>query len=1153
MHKLSTTVFVLLISFFTAIGSSDEGNVIFQNVQQKFKEEAPYQSTLFNLDLSARLSDSPKEIKEAVFLSVQKTELLSILQNSPNNLVVNIPAPNGNGTWSLQLYKTEVLTKDFKIKTSSGLEISAPKAGYYQGILNNDRHSMVALSIFENEIIGMISNASGNYDLGKIDNGQNNLYVFYRSNELAEKIPFHCNTDEVDVPVETAAVANTDCRLIRVYIECDFDLYTKRSSNITNVNSFVTGIYNQVSAIYTNESIQTQISEIFVWTSTDPFISQTTSGTVLNLFRTTRTTFNGNIAHLISTRSSNMGGIAYLDVICGTSYKHAFSNIYNSFSTFPTYSWTVNVFTHEMGHNLGSNHTQWCGWTGGALDNCYTTEGGCVAGPAPTNGGTIMSYCHLIGGVGVNLSNGFGTQPGNKIRARYAAATCINSGPTVSISPASATICAGSSVSLTASGGSSYVWTPTVGLSSSTSASVNANPSLTTTYTVTSTLNNCSATATRQVTVLPSVSRGALSAGNQTFTGSGDPGVISFSTPPSGGAGTFTYQWYSRSGIQAVPTGSSITNWIAISGATASTYDPGIQTSSISFAAQVNPTGTPDCGNAEWVSGVRQITVNPAASFSPGSLALGNQSFCSVGGDPSLISFSTIPAGASGYSYAWYFRNGIQSAPSGSSTTNWTLINGATAVSYDPPSGLTQSRTYACLVTPTGGTAQWSTGSRQITVFPVVDFGTLTAGNQSFITSGDPATISFSSNPTGGSGTYSYQWYSSMGIQSAPIGTSTTGWTIISGATSSSYNPPIQSASISYAVQVNPTGTPDCGAATWAVGVRQITVNVGLSFGVLSNGNQTFCSTGGDPQPITFASVPAGSTGFTYQWYYRNGIQSAPTGSSTTNWLIINGANGSSYDPIAGLTQSRTYACLVTPTGGTSSWAADVRQITVLPPFNAGSVTLSDETFCGSGNPANITMSSNPVGSGGYTWRWYFQESAAVGCPSGNSTTNWLTNSTSANISGSTLTGSGISFDPISAGSLNNGRTFAVLITPISNGAIPACGTPQWASNCRKTFVTPCPSFMPEKDVVEIIELGQSFPNPMSNVSNVIYSIPSQYHGASMSLYDQYGRKILNLPMETGNEKKLELDLTTVTSGTYYYCIEFFGTKLASKKLVLIK
>lgn len=1155
MKKLTITISILLFALVAVIANGDEGNRLFQNIQKNFNGKSAFQSSLFDLSADVKLVENPVEVKQSVFLQLNKSELGKIHNESPMNLVLNIPSPAGNGVWILELCRTEILTSDFKIKTSDGKEYTAPKSLYYQGILNGDPHSIVAISLFENEIVGMLSNHSGNYDLGKLDRASSELYVLYRSNELAEKIPFNCNTDDVEMPVETVAAVAADCRVVRVYIECDYDLYTKRTSNITNVNTFVTGIYNQVAAIYTNEAIQTQVSEIFVWTSTDPYISQTTSGTVLNSFRTTRTTFNGNIAHLLSTRSSNMGGIAYLDVICGTSYKHAFSNIYNSYSTFPTYSWTVNVFTHEMGHNLGSNHTQWCGWTGGALDNCYTTEGGCAAGPAPSSGGTIMSYCHLIGGVGVNLSNGFGTQPGNKIRTRYAAATCINAGPTLSISPASATICSGSSVSLTASGGSTYTWTPATGLNASNLASVTASPTTSTTYTVTSTVNNCTATATRLVAVLPLINRGTLATGNQTFTGSGDPGSIVFSTAPTGGAGTYTYQWYSRAGIQSVPTGSSTTNWTAITGATTNTYDPGIQTASISFAVQVNPTGTPDCGNAEWATGVRQITVNPAVSFVPGTLATGNESFCSTGGNPAIISFSANPSGAASFTYAWYYRDGIQTAPSGSSTTNWTLISGASTNSYDPAAGLTVSRSYACLVTPLGGTAQWATGVRQITVLGAFSAGTLAAGNESFTNSGDPNTISFSTTPSGGSGTYTYQWYSRSGIQTVPTGTSTTGWTAISGATNAGYNPPIQTSSISYAVQVNPSGSPDCGSATWASGVRQITVSVGLSFGALSSGNQTFCSTGGDPSPITFETVPSGSSGFAYQWYYRNGIQSAPVGSSTTNWTLISGATSSSYDPAAGLTQSRTYACLVTPTGGTATWASDVRQITVLPAFNPGMITLADENFCGSGNPSNITMSTNPIGSGAYSWRWYFTESSSGVCPTGSSTTNWLTNSTSANITGTTLTGDGISFDPISAGTLNNGRTFAVFITPIANGSTPACGTAQWASNCRKTTVTNCVGAMQNEEqiIAELPSLEQNFPNPVQGETKIVYSLPDRFQGATIVVYDQFGRMLKSIQCEVGSNQELLLQTEHFNSGTLYYSLEYFGTKLDSKKLVLIK
>ncbi|MFN8331580.1 MAG: hypothetical protein U0T81_10250 [Saprospiraceae bacterium] len=55
-------------------------------------------------------------------------------------------------------------------------------------------------------------------------------------------------------------------------------------------------------------------------------------------------------------------------------WAYAYSNIYSSYQDVPTYSWTIEVMTYEMGHNIGSNHTHWCGWTGGAIDNCYTPE-----------------------------------------------------------------------------------------------------------------------------------------------------------------------------------------------------------------------------------------------------------------------------------------------------------------------------------------------------------------------------------------------------------------------------------------------------------------------------------------------------------------------------------------------------------------------------------------------------------------------------------------------------------------------------------------------------------------------------------------------------------------------------------------------------------
>lgn len=62
-------------------------------------------------------------------------------------------------------------------------------------------------------------------------------------------------------------------------------------------------------------------------------------------------------------------------------------------------------------------------------------------------------------------------------------------------------ICAGSNVTLNASGATDYTWTPATGLSATTGASVTASPTTTTTYTVTGTTDGCSASATVTVTV----------------------------------------------------------------------------------------------------------------------------------------------------------------------------------------------------------------------------------------------------------------------------------------------------------------------------------------------------------------------------------------------------------------------------------------------------------------------------------------------------------------------------------------------------------------------------------------------------------------------------------------------------------------------------
>ncbi len=67
----------------------------------------------------------------------------------------------------------------------------------------------------------------------------------------------------------------------------------------------------------------------------------------------------------------------------------------------------------------------------------------------------------------------------------------------------SATICTGSSATLTANGATTYVWSPAGGLSATTGTSVSANPNATTAYMVVGSIGTCTSSATANLTVNP--------------------------------------------------------------------------------------------------------------------------------------------------------------------------------------------------------------------------------------------------------------------------------------------------------------------------------------------------------------------------------------------------------------------------------------------------------------------------------------------------------------------------------------------------------------------------------------------------------------------------------------------------------------------------
>ncbi len=392
------------------------------------------------------LLENEKPLPAALNSYVSKGSVYKLYQNKVEELFAAKPAACQlkfhfeNQDWIIDLKKADFLSKGFFVRNASNenVDYRSDNILHYKGKIHNRTNSFAAISILHDEIIAVLADEKSNINIGALKNPAfiaNDQHIIYRESDIKIINPFECfatdgtNASEsplplAQTPVSTSAIINAEP--VDIYFEADNKCYSNNGSNITNTVNWATALFNVVTTLYENDSILTKMSAIKVWNIADPYVALTTTSTVLSAFSSNMSTgFPGDLAHFLSQRGLG-GGIAWLNVLCSGAYNRTAvsGSLSNSFSPLPTYSWNSMVVTHETGHNIASNHTQWCGWPGGAIDNCYTTEGGCAQGPAPVNGGTIMSYCHLTS-YGINLSNGFGPLPGAAIRNAVRTSTCI--------------------------------------------------------------------------------------------------------------------------------------------------------------------------------------------------------------------------------------------------------------------------------------------------------------------------------------------------------------------------------------------------------------------------------------------------------------------------------------------------------------------------------------------------------------------------------------------------------------------------------------------------------------------------------------------------------------------------------------------------------
>jgi hypothetical protein len=201
---------------------------------------------------------------------------------------------------------------------------------------------------------------------------------------------------------DSSALTMADCRLA---LETDYQLYQVFGSSGA-LTDYVTALIGAVSAQFVTD-VQTTLSIAYLGIHTgsnDGWSAQDTggdAGDVLDEFRTDWRSgwpATADLAHFLS--GANLGGgVAYVDVLCNPNFGFGVSgNISGNIDwgawtgAAGDFTWDFMVVAHELGHNFGSQHTHdYCP----PLDRCYTN----CNGSTTCTRGTIMSYCHVCGGM----------------------------------------------------------------------------------------------------------------------------------------------------------------------------------------------------------------------------------------------------------------------------------------------------------------------------------------------------------------------------------------------------------------------------------------------------------------------------------------------------------------------------------------------------------------------------------------------------------------------------------------------------------------------------------------------------------------------------------------------------------------------------------
>ncbi|MFF5994513.1 hypothetical protein AAGS61_07110, partial [Lysinibacillus sp. KU-BSD001] len=427
----------------------------------------------------------------------------------------------------------------------------------------------------------------------------------------------------------------------------------------------------------------------------------------------------------------------------------------------------------------------------------------------------------------------------------------------------------------------------------------------------------------------------------------------------SGGI-SLSYQWYKN--ITNSTSGGTL-----IPGATSATYAPSTGTAGTTYYyVVVTNTDNSATGNktATATSNVAKVQVNALThAATPNIGTQPTDKTVNVGGSATL---NVAASGGVSLSYQWY-----------SNTTNsnsgGTPIPGATSATYVAPTGTAGTTYYYVVVTNTDSSATGNKTATATSNVAKVQVNTLThaatpsIGTQptdKTVNVGDSAALNVAAS---GGVSLSYQWYKN-------ITNSTSGGTLIPGATSATYAPSTGTAGTTYYyVVVTNTDNSATGnkTATATSNVAKVQVNALTHAATPNIGTHPTDQTVNVGDSSTLNVAASGGVSLSYQWYSN-------TTNSTSGGTLIPGATSATYAPSTVTAGTTYYYVVVTNTDNSATG-----QQTATATSNVAKVQVNALTHAATPNigthptdqTVNVGESStlNVAASGGVSlsYQWY--------------------------------------------------------------------------------------------------------------------------------------------------------------------------------------